>query len=67
MNEGHVYYMLSKTNHNQPMYIETQKHQSPTPLDFCEGKQFVTSGFPSQRASNMEKVSMKLRDYSFMQ
>ena len=37
------------------------KHHSSTPLALCEGKPPVTDGFPSQRASNAEGVSMPWR------
>ena len=34
------------------------KHQRSALLDICEGNPLVTGGFPSQRASNTESVSM---------
>ena len=34
---------------------DQRKHQSPTSLGLCEGNPPVTSGFPSQRASNAKK------------
>ena len=33
-------------------------HQSSILLTLCEGNPLVTGGFPSQRASNVESVSM---------
>ena len=34
------------------------KHQSSVSLALCEGNPLVASGFPSQRASNVERISM---------
>ena len=35
-----------------------RKHQSSVLLAFCEGNPPVTGGFPSQRASNVENISI---------
>ena len=40
-----------------------RKHQSSASLAFCEGKPPVTGGFPSQRASYMETVSIWQRHH----
>ena len=37
---------------------DRRKHQSAASLGFCEGNPPVTGGFPSQRASNAENVSI---------
>ena len=37
---------------------EQRKHQSSALLVLCEGNPLVTSGFPSQTASNVESISM---------
>ena len=43
---------------------DQRKHQSSTSLAFlCEGNPLVISGLPSQRASNMEKISIWWRHH----
>ena len=37
------------------------QHQSPTLLTLCDGNPSVTGGFPSQRNSNVESISMSWR------
>ena len=44
----------------KPSKIE---HQSFTSLALCEGNPPVTGGFPSQRASNVERISMSWRHH----
>ena len=44
----------------------SRKHQSSTLLALCEGNPLVSSGFPSQRASNMESISMSWRHHAFI-
>ena len=41
-----------------------RKHQNSMLLAHCEGNPLMTGGFPSQRASNMESVSMAWRHHA---
>ena len=43
--------------------LTIKKNQSSALLTVCEGNPLVTCGFPSQRASNMENVSMPWRHH----
>ena len=44
-----------------------RKHQSSSSLAFCEGNPQVTCGFPSQRGSNTENVSLSWRHHHSLQ
>ena len=46
--------------------LHQRKHQSSLLLAVSEGKPLVTGGFPSQRASNMEKVFMLGHDHAMI-
>ena len=43
---------------------QQRNHQSSALLDLCEGNPPVTGGFPSQRASNAESISMSWHNHS---
>ena len=54
------------TDHHQPLeclfmslfVLTSNRHQRLALLALCEGNPLLTSGFPSQRASNVESMSM---------
>ena len=43
--------------------LHWRKHQSSASLDVCDGNPPLTGGFPSQRASDAENISMAWRDH----
>ena len=64
----HIVIMVSQIIGNSAVYStaysgeqQPRKHQSSSPLAICVGNPSVTLRFPSQRATNAERVSMSWR------
>ena len=60
-NQWQIFYLL-----NSFFQTNNREHQMSTLLALCEGYPPVTVGFPSQRASNVERFSMSWRHHEMI-